>query len=153
MLTQHPQLCEKLPTFVLSCRNLSDFWSFIQPKFATYAERRSYLHDEFSPLLDSLEFGESTSNNDSFTIIAESGDTFRRQFSAGLPFGLKKPQVKMVSEAGEMRIYFEEDPQIGILREDVYPNLTCQNLQNLVPNLSNSHDRNILRTLINVSSR
>ncbi|QCP14404.1 abortive phage resistance protein [Pseudoduganella umbonata] len=43
------------PTFLRTCRDLSQFWQFIKFKFPTYAERRRYLWDEFSPLLEQAE--------------------------------------------------------------------------------------------------
>jgi hypothetical protein len=43
------------PGFLRACRTLSDFWSFIKPKFAKYQERREYLRNEFDPLLTALE--------------------------------------------------------------------------------------------------
>ena len=46
-----------MPAFVRTNRNLSSFWGFIKGKFGTYAERRTYLSQEFTPLLDLLEFG------------------------------------------------------------------------------------------------
>lgn len=45
----------RLPRFVESCRELSQFWPFIQNKFAHYSERREYIWGEFRPLLDFLE--------------------------------------------------------------------------------------------------
>jgi hypothetical protein len=48
-----------LPRFVRSNRTLGDFWSFIQPKFSTYRERRAYLTEEFDGLLTRLELGAS----------------------------------------------------------------------------------------------
>lgn len=45
----------RLPRFIHSCRSLAEFWGFIQPKFAHYAERTAYLVEEFAPLLDELE--------------------------------------------------------------------------------------------------
>lgn len=50
-----------VPPWVRTHRNLDSFWGFIKKKFGTYAERRSYLSQEFTPLLDTLEFG-ATSN-------------------------------------------------------------------------------------------
>lgn len=44
-----------LPRFVRSCATVSEFWSFIQPKFKSYQERRVFLADEFSRLLTKLE--------------------------------------------------------------------------------------------------
>lgn len=46
-----------VPAWVRTHRNLDSFWGFIKNKFGTYAERRSYLSEEFTPLLDTLEFG------------------------------------------------------------------------------------------------
>lgn len=50
-----PRIAKLLPRFVHVCRDLSEFWSFIKPKFSTYAERRDYLREEFDPLLSMLE--------------------------------------------------------------------------------------------------
>lgn len=46
-----------VPAFVRTNRDLSAFWTFIQPKFKTYRERRTFISEEFTPLLDFLEFG------------------------------------------------------------------------------------------------
>ena len=50
-----PRIAKLLPRFVHTCRNLSEFWGFIKPKFSTYAERREFLRAEFDPLLSMLE--------------------------------------------------------------------------------------------------
>jgi Abortive infection C-terminus len=44
-----------LPEFLVECRNLDEFWQYIQPKFSKYAERRIFLNSSFSSLLDVLE--------------------------------------------------------------------------------------------------
>jgi hypothetical protein len=44
-----------LPPFIVTCRDLSQFWSFIKEKFAHYQERREYLWSEFTPLITRLE--------------------------------------------------------------------------------------------------
>jgi predicted nucleotide-binding protein len=56
LLSNH-QISNQLPAWLKLHRNLDSFWGFIQPKFSTYAERRTYLSEQFTPLLDSLEFG------------------------------------------------------------------------------------------------
>jgi len=48
-----------MPSFVRQHRSLDSFWSFIKTKFGTYAERRTFISAQFTPLLDFLEFGES----------------------------------------------------------------------------------------------
>jgi len=65
-LLSDSQISSLIPSFVRTNRNLGSFWGFIKTKYATYAERRTYLSQEFTPLLDLLEFGPTpngTSNN------------------------------------------------------------------------------------------
>lgn len=50
-----PRVAKLLPRCINVCRNLSEFWSFIKPKFPTYAQRRDYLREEFDPVLSMLE--------------------------------------------------------------------------------------------------
>jgi hypothetical protein len=45
------------PRFLRTSRSLGQFWQFIKNKFGTYAERRTYLWDEFRPMLEVLERG------------------------------------------------------------------------------------------------
>jgi hypothetical protein len=45
----------RLPRFVHTCRNPSEFWSFIKPKFSGYEERRIYIRQELDALLMALE--------------------------------------------------------------------------------------------------
>lgn len=56
----HADFSTKLPAFVRQCRNISQFWSFIKGKFKTYHERRTFIWEEFRPLLDYLEAQERT---------------------------------------------------------------------------------------------
>jgi Predicted nucleotide-binding protein containing TIR-like domain len=55
-LLTNPRLADALPPWVRMHRDLGSFWGFIQPKFSKYAERRTYLSEQFTPLLDELEF-------------------------------------------------------------------------------------------------
>jgi hypothetical protein len=54
-LRQNPRISKKLPRMVHVCRDMSEFWSFIKPKFDTYAERREFIRSEFNPILTMLE--------------------------------------------------------------------------------------------------
>jgi hypothetical protein len=54
-LMKDPLARDRLPRFVHSCRTLSEFWSFIKPKFPSYQERRQFIASEFDPLLAKLE--------------------------------------------------------------------------------------------------
>jgi len=56
-LLSNEELSSLMPEWLKIHRNLSSFWGFIQPKFGTYADRRKFLAEEFSPALNILEFG------------------------------------------------------------------------------------------------
>jgi hypothetical protein len=54
-LIANPRVKAKLPSFILKCRDIGAFWSFIKAEFSTYEGRRQYLRAEFEPLLSMLE--------------------------------------------------------------------------------------------------
>jgi hypothetical protein len=58
-LLSNPSLSSMLPSWLKLHGNLDSFWNYIKSKFGTYAERRTYLSEQFTPLLDVLEFGTS----------------------------------------------------------------------------------------------
>jgi len=62
-LISKPAVKEKLPNFVITNRDLSQFWQFIKYKHSTYTDRKNFIWSEFCPLLESLE----TSNNEDKT--------------------------------------------------------------------------------------
>jgi len=66
-----PRIDKLLPRFVHLCRNLSEFWSFIKPKFGTYAERREYLRNEFDPVLTMLEAESRTPSDAPITAMVQ----------------------------------------------------------------------------------
>jgi hypothetical protein len=57
MVLAEPALESLTPRFLRTSRSLGQFWQFIKNKFGTYAERRTYLWDEFRPMLELLERG------------------------------------------------------------------------------------------------
>ena len=70
-LISSPRVAQKLPRFVHVCRDLSEFWGFIKPKFSTYAERREYLRSEFDPLLTMLETESHTPSDATITATVQ----------------------------------------------------------------------------------
>jgi len=136
---QNTIIKDYLPNFIRVCQDLRDFWDFIKPKFSTYDARRYYIENEFDEILNFL----GRSEND-----PASQDSFELQFPFGLPFGLKKPEVKMESESGTMKTSFEETVGIGIIKKGVYPNLSFHNLQGMTSILnSNSNKADILQSM------
>jgi len=55
VLTKEIIIKPLLPRFVISCRDLNQFWEHIKGKYAHYQERREYLWSEFAPLIQKLE--------------------------------------------------------------------------------------------------
>jgi hypothetical protein len=58
-----------------TCRSLGQFWQFIKAKYSTYAERRTYLWDEFRPLLEVLERGSLSPSDRTVSIAIEKFDS------------------------------------------------------------------------------
>lgn len=54
-LLDEPILRDQLPRAVHTCRDLHQFWPFIQKISPTYQGRREYLWSEFGPIIDMLE--------------------------------------------------------------------------------------------------
>lgn len=54
-LLNDSEIGHRLPPFVKQHGTLDSFWTWIKQKFSTYAERRDYLSEQFTPLLDSLD--------------------------------------------------------------------------------------------------
>lgn len=63
-----------VPRFVRTCRNLGQFWQFIKHKFGSYAERRTYLWDEFRPMLELLEHGGAAPSDQVVSVAIEKFD-------------------------------------------------------------------------------
>lgn len=56
-LLSMPDAESLVPSFVRTNRDLTSFRQYIQPKFKSYQERRTFISKEFTGLLDFLEFG------------------------------------------------------------------------------------------------
>lgn len=70
-LLDNPATRQLLPSWVKTNRDLSQFWQFIKSKFSTYAERRTFIWDEFSNLLELLEIGSTTPSGQSISEVLE----------------------------------------------------------------------------------
>lgn len=54
-LLRDPAIKDRLPRFVRTNRDFTQFWGFIKHQSSSYEGRRQYICGEFTPLLDSLE--------------------------------------------------------------------------------------------------
>lgn len=55
-LIKNKSIEKYLPHWIKTCRDPEHFWGFIKPKFGSYAERRTFIRNELSELLNFLEF-------------------------------------------------------------------------------------------------
>jgi hypothetical protein len=61
--------------------------------------------------------------------------SFTKQFPLGLPFGKNKPNFNLIPANRVQKCFFEEEPQIGVLKgENVYPSLSFPHLFKIVQN-------------------
>ena len=63
-----------LPTWIQSKRSLNQFWQFIKNKYSTYAERRTFLWDEFESLLQTLETGGINPSESDMEVVLDAYD-------------------------------------------------------------------------------
>jgi len=94
---------------------------------------------QLQSILDS--FGNNSAQTvDSFSApYSQSHDSqqnsFDYQFPAGLPFGwVKKPSLSLIPEQGSQKPYFINDANIAVIRDNAYPNLTYQKLNQFLQN-------------------
>ncbi|WP_414530246.1 hypothetical protein [Nodularia chucula] len=85
---------------------------------------------EISPILtlpDEVDFINNTDALDSPENNQK--NSFTVQFPFGMPFGMKKPHVAVIPCQGSQEIYFEEKEDVGVIKENVYPNFTYIELE------------------------
>lgn len=73
-LLSDKEISHLIPAFVRTNRDLSSFWGFIKSKYGTYAERRTYISEQFTPLLDMLEFGSPSPANPAIPLTSATQD-------------------------------------------------------------------------------
>ena len=65
---------DKMPRFIRTCRNLSEFWAIIKEQDSTYAGRRRYLAEQFDPLLTFLEQQDNSPGDESVGVVLDKMD-------------------------------------------------------------------------------
>ncbi|MHB8777525.1 MAG: abortive infection family protein [Anaerolineales bacterium] len=71
----NPATKSLIPSWVRINRDLAQFWQFIKYKFSTYAERRSFIWDEFASLLGFLETGSKTPSDQTVSEVLKRFNT------------------------------------------------------------------------------
>ncbi|MEH1854157.1 MAG: hypothetical protein V7L11_21325 [Nostoc sp.] len=88
----------------------------------TYIETSPILTlPEQDSLIDKIDFYKIKPNSQI--------NSFTQQFPLGMPFGINKPNLAAIPHKGSQKIYFEETIDIGIIKDNVYPNFTYIKLE------------------------
>lgn len=95
-LLNNSTIAPHLPSLVRQHRNLDSFWGFIKLKFSTYAERRTYLSEQFTQLLDSLEFGTSIQSTPAAPISSTTTQLLSNPAAQKIPVARNKRKVFIV---------------------------------------------------------
>lgn len=118
-ITSDKSLINYLPDFLILCNTLDEFWIYIKNEYKSYNERRLFLIESFSPLMNYLEQN----------LISEQKDIEGNQ---DMPFNLflrlKRLKIILESRATGKEEYNEEEYQQ--IREEI---ISLQNLQNYIP--------------------
>lgn len=64
VLIGNNEIADHLPDFVKTNRTVAQFWQFIKGKFSSYAERRTFIWDQFATVLTYLEAKQNGILND-----------------------------------------------------------------------------------------
>jgi len=86
---------------------------------SSHTDCRKYLIDNCQ------ELGFNINNFEDFYL---NSDLFSYQFPLGLPFGMVKPSVAIKAQKGSQISKFEWQDKNGILKNNIYPNLTYRKL-------------------------
>lgn len=114
-LLSNPNLSSLLPQWLPQHRNLDTFWGFIKPKFSTYAERRTFLSEQFTPLLDFLEFGQLPPSTPSFRSAQAVSRNKRKVFIVhGRDNELKQEVSRFIEKIGLEAIILHEQANEGM---------------------------------------
>lgn len=59
LLLSIPNVKDKIPRFIRTCRSVDDFWQWIKNEAPTYAERRLIISEGLNPILEEIEYESS----------------------------------------------------------------------------------------------
>lgn len=114
VLITNSEINSQIPDFVKTTRTVSQFWQFIKGKFKTYAERKDFIWNEFSAVLDYLE--EKQNNN--ISDIKTSGQTetmkdkliktLEGQVEFGNNFSHKIESLSNINELDDFLVEYEK---------------------------------------------
>jgi|GEM_PF-1040380 len=105
---------DNLPDFVKTNRTVAQFWQFIKGKFSSYAERRTFIWNEFAKTLDYVETKQN-GITDNFKISSQT-ETMKdklikileRQVKVGNNFSLKIESVSNINELDDFLIEYDK---------------------------------------------
>lgn len=114
VLIANNEIKNQLPDFVKTTRTVSQFWQFIKGKFKTYAERKEFIWNEFSAVLNYIE----EKQNGNIYNIKTSGQTetmkdklikiLEGQVEVGNNFSLKIESVSNINELDNFLVEYDK---------------------------------------------
>jgi len=114
VLITNNEINNQIPDFVRTTRTVSQFWQFIKGKFKTYAERKDFIWNEFSAVLDHLE----EKQNSNIYEIKTSGQTetmkdklikiLEGQVEFGNNFSRKIESLSNINELDDFLVEYEK---------------------------------------------
>lgn len=113
VLIGNNEIKNHLPNFVKTNRTVAQFWQFIKGKFSKYAERRTFIWNEFATVLDYIEAKENE-HIDNIKIIGQTGTMkeklikfLEKQKEIGDSFSHKIESVSDMKELDEFLIEYD----------------------------------------------
>lgn len=98
---------ELIPRFIRTCTDLSQFWGFIKARYSTYQERREFIWQDFSALIEELEKPEYEKK---IFLSHSSKDKF---FARKLAEGLKSNGIDVWIDEAEIKVGDSLTEKIG----------------------------------------
>lgn len=106
------EIKDHLPDFVKTNRTVAQFWQFIKGKFSNYAERRTFIWNEFAKTLDYVETKQNgitvnfITGSETVTMKDKLIKILERQVEAGNNFSIKIESVSNINELDDFLIEY-----------------------------------------------
>lgn len=108
------EIKDHLPDFVKTNRTVAQFWQFIKGKFSSYAERRTFIWNEFAIVIDYVETKQNgitdnfKTSSQTETMKDKLIKILERQVEFGNNFSLKIESVSNINELDDFLIEYDK---------------------------------------------
>jgi hypothetical protein len=108
------EIKDHLPDFVKTNRTVAQFWQFIKGKFSSYAERRTFIWNEFAKTLDYVETKQNgitdnfKTSSQTETMKDKLIKILERQVEVGNNFSVKIESVSNINELDDFLVEYDK---------------------------------------------